>query len=547
MKIFTISSLLFILLFNPIIAENYHIGPDYDMKAIADAPWDALNPGDTVFIHWRDTPYKEKWIINLRGTEENPIVVSGVANDNGELPEIDGNNATTPLELDFWNEVRGIIKIGGASYPNTETAAYIIIENLDIHTGRPGYYFTDDAGSTQEYVQNCAAVYVDIGENITVRNCMLHDCGNGIFVSSASSDIVFEYNYIYDNGIEGDYYEHNNYTSATNITFQFNYFGALRDGCDGNNLKDRSAGTVIRYNWIEDGNRQLDLVDAGEEALYNNSIYRSTYVYGNVLVENDGQGNSQIIHYGGDSQDLTRYRKGTLYLFNNTVISTRGGNTTLVRLSSEEESCVCFNNIIYVTADGSKLAMLNDEGTISLENNYMKPGWVKSHSTDNGTINNLGNIEAESPGFTDFGSWDLTPSESSVCFNAGKIFSAEDYSGHYPLYEYIRHRKSQERAENDIIDIGAYESDFIPEAVNEIANNAQLKILPNPFNDVCRILVPVNSSIEIIDILGNIVYRKDNVKFSLISWKPAEESAKGTYYLRCRHEGNLLSKMIVFE
>ena len=75
-----------------------------------------------------------------------------------------------------------------------------------------------------------------------MRNCALHDCGNGFFASSQSSDVIVEGCQIYDNGIEGSIYEHNNYTEARGIIFQFNHFGPLRTGCPGNNLKDRSAG-----------------------------------------------------------------------------------------------------------------------------------------------------------------------------------------------------------------------------------------------------------------------------------------------------------------
>ncbi|WP_419641612.1 hypothetical protein, partial [Thiolapillus sp.] len=63
-------------------------------------------------------------------------------------------------------------------------------------------------------------------------------------------------------------------------------------------------------------------------------------MYGNVLIEPDGAGNSQMVHYGGDSGDSgdsgneSIYRKGTLYFYHNTVVSTRDGNTTLVRLST---------------------------------------------------------------------------------------------------------------------------------------------------------------------------------------------------------------------
>src|SRR3970282_1976293 len=140
-------------------------------------------------------------------------------------------------------------------------------------------------------------------------------------------------------------YEHNNYTEAAGIVFQFNRFGPLCTGCDGNNLKDRSAGTVIRYNWIEGGNRQLDLVDS--DVLYTDPAYATTFVYGNVLIEPDGAGNRQIVHYGGDGGDEAVYRKGTLHFYANTVVSTRAGNTTLFRLSSPDESADCRNNVLY--------------------------------------------------------------------------------------------------------------------------------------------------------------------------------------------------------
>ena len=134
------------------------------------------------------------------------------------------------------------------------------------------------------------------------------------------------------------------------IIYQYNHYGPLREGCTGNNLKDRSSGCVIRYNWIERGNRQLDLVDSDYPELYNDSSYRETFVYGNILIEHEGTDNSQICHYGGDSGVSSRYRKGWLYFYNNTVVSTRLGNTTLFRLSTNEEYADCRSNIVYVTA-----------------------------------------------------------------------------------------------------------------------------------------------------------------------------------------------------
>ena len=127
------------------------------------------------------------------------------------------------------------------------------------------------------------------------------------------------------------------------------------------------------------------------EGCYSDSVYRSTFVYGNILVEGEGEGNSQIIHYGGDSGDEPGYRKGTLYLYNNTIVSTRTGNTTLLRLSTDDESCDARNNIIYTFASGGHLAMLDNAGTISLRNNWLKTGWVNSHSPGTETVYELGN------------------------------------------------------------------------------------------------------------------------------------------------------------
>ena len=104
-------------------------------------------------------------------------------------------------------------------------------------------------------------MFIEKGAHIVVRNCILDDNGNGLFIANGTSDVLVEGNSIYGNGNSGSIYEHNTYTEALGIVYQYNHFGPLCANCLGNNLKDRSAGTVVRYNWIEAGNRQLDLVD----------------------------------------------------------------------------------------------------------------------------------------------------------------------------------------------------------------------------------------------------------------------------------------------
>ena len=116
------------------------------------------------------------------------------------------------------------------------------------------------------YARNAAAVHVEVGVHVTIENCILTDCGNGLFAGAQVSDLHVRGNHIHGNGIEDSYYEHNSYTECRGILVEYNRYGPLREGCGGNNLKDRSAGTVIRYNWIEGGNRHLDLVDGEDSA-----------------------------------------------------------------------------------------------------------------------------------------------------------------------------------------------------------------------------------------------------------------------------------------
>ena len=432
-------------------AAEYQVGPEKSYASIGDVPWESLNPGDMVSIYWRRDPYNEKWVICRRGEEGNPITVRGIPGPDGQLPVIDGRDATTRTSLNYWNGRRSVIKIGGANTPPDTMPAYIIVKNLDIRSARPPYTFSDHDGVIQEYASNASSIYVEKGEHITISNCIIRDSGNGLFISHDTSDSVVEGCWVYDNGIEGSIYHHNSYTSAAGLTFQYNRYGSLREGCRGNNLKDRSAGLIVRYNWIEGGNRQLDLVDAGGNSpLQKDPRYRETFVYGNILIEPDGAGNSQIVHYGGDSRNSDSYRKGKLYFYNNTVVSTRRGNTTLLRLSTNEERAECWNNVVYVTADGNRLAMLASAGAQNLSHNWLKPGWVSSHGDFTGTINDDDtSVTGRNPGFVDEASQDYHLRADSDCIKAGKL---SDYG---VPYQYVRHRSSEVRPGEDGIDVGA--------------------------------------------------------------------------------------------
>ncbi len=445
-------------------ATTYHVGPGQPLATPSQVPWESLQPGDVVLIYWRAAPYTDKWVICREGTAAAPIIVRGVPGPAGELPVIDGNGATTRLALDYWAESRAVIKIGGASVPGDTMPRYIVIEGLDIRGARPPRTFVDDSGNSQSYSANAAAVWIEKGEHITIRGSRLHDSGNGLFVSSAepyiSRDILIEANEIFDNGNVNSLYEHNTYTEALGITYQFNYFGPTKTGALGNNLKDRSAGLVVRYNWIEGGNRQLDLVETDSSTIQLDASYRETFVYGNILVETVGAGNRQIVHYGGDSGVTAKYRKGQLLFYNNTMVSYRTDRTTLFRLSTNDERADARNNIFYVTAAGTTLSLVDSNGRLELSHNWFKPGWVSTFGTLTGTITDDGTaVVGSSPGFVNEAAQDFRLADDSANVNAGTAQAGAVLPINDVVFEYVPHTGSAPRADDGLIDIGAFERD----------------------------------------------------------------------------------------
>lgn len=431
------------------------VGPGFAIGELEDVAWESM-PSDTlVKVHWRDAPYRAKFAINTAGTESSPVVLLGIS-DAGRKPVISGEDAVTRPELSYSNRSRSLIKIGGSNLPAGQTASWIYIDNLVLRGASPTNSFTDRDGSTISYSSNAASVHINIGDNIFVQNCEVTDSGNGIFSGFQSANVVIRGNYIHGNGVVGSDREHNTYTESMNITYEYNLMEPLRAGADGENLKDRSSGSVIRYNWIVGGNRQLDLVDSDHSEIYGEAAYRTTHVYGNILIEPNGAGNRNIVHYGGDlSGRQSTYRKGTLHFYHNTVVSTRSDRAVLFGPSSNDETIDARNNIIYSSSGGSNIAITSGRGMIDLRNNWLPRNWVTANGSLNGVVNDLGNIEGTSPGFADESARNYTLLPSADPVDAGGVLAP----GILPLVsQYVKHMQITDREFVGDADIGAFES-----------------------------------------------------------------------------------------
>jgi hypothetical protein len=415
--------------------RDFTVGPGQRYANVGDVPFESLAAGDTVRVFWREQPYREKMMISGHGTAESPIVVCGVPGPEGQLPVIDGQDATTRPQLDFpyeGHQVRGLVIIG---HPHGEawelTPSYIVFQGFEVRNSAPPNTFTDRAGKKAAYSNIATGIFVERANHVTIRGCTVTANNNGMFIGTGggavalTQNVLIEHNYIHDNGSLADYYEHNVYNEASNVVYQYNRFGPPRGGKSGilgANIKERSAGVVIRYNWIEDGAHIMDIVDAQESKDVTRPMpsFHATYVYGNVVIRGTTPSGS-MIHYGGDSGVLDDYRKGTLFFYNNTVVVKNEGyppytRTAVFELSTNDEHLDSRNNVYFSTAppdDLHAVGMLGgrdqvSSGVATFAGDWVKKGWTAHDLTRGGTADlraQLHDLEkmatGDLPGFRD--------------------------------------------------------------------------------------------------------------------------------------------------
>lgn len=382
----------------------FEIGDGKAMADLESVPWSTLGPGDTVRIHHRAEPYRSKILLSTRGAEGAPIRVCGVPSASGALPVLSGENAKTSPNQRWisYMEVQdqGAIVVMADDDADYEfRPGYIVISGLEITGAKEENSYTASTGETRPYDDGASAIDVVAADHLSIIGNVLHDNGKGIFTLSkdeieetVTRDVLIENNQIYGNGLVGSDNKHNTYTQAIGVTYQFNYFGPLRDGALGANLKDRSAGTVIRYNFVEGTQRMMDLVDAQEhtETAQADARYRETFVYGNVLVSRPGDG-PVMIRYGGDTIGYEQnFRKGTLFLFHNTFVTDHDKNdewtTTIVDAVTNDENVSMWNNVFW-SQGTSTLRLLRHSGHAKVGVNWVTDGWLPGDELDfSGTV-----------------------------------------------------------------------------------------------------------------------------------------------------------------
>lgn len=455
---------------------DYPVGPGQKYESVGDVPWEKLAAGDTVRIHHRTAPYREKMMVSGVGRADAPIRVCGVAGPKGELPVIDGEGATTRPSMEFpydGHQVRGLVIVGKKhSSPYREQPEHIVIEGLEIRNAGPPGSFTDRDGKKTPWAENAAGIFVQRASHLTIRGCIIHDNMNGLFVGTAgaeelTTDVLIEGNYVYGNASTENYYQHNAYNESSGIVYQYNRFGPPKSGPQGvlgANIKERSAGVVIRYNWIEDGAHVIDLVDSQEARDPNvaDATFHESYVYGNVLVRG-ATASGSMVHYGGDSGVFETYRKGTLHFFHNTVVVLNASHadyetTQLFEISTNDEKLIATNNVFFTEAKGvykREVTLLGARdgvvlGAAELAGNWLSEGITPQQQLKAEQRGSVKGFDAalfgSQPGFVDLGRLELAPAASSPLVKGAAAF--EPPSAHEPTRQYVLHGRGAPRSDS---------------------------------------------------------------------------------------------------
>jgi hypothetical protein len=497
-------------------AVNYYdVGPGKSYTALAELPWSRLKGCDTVRIYPKagNAPYNEMMLISAgtdlaRAAPNRFLRILGMPDPvSSALPIIDGSNATqtetlpgqAPRTLQYHDNGNsralhklGLVMVGpqwGYGY-NNGPAGYIAIENLDLRGARYDQPFTDGmTGLADKYGSFTSCLYVEAAAHLVVKGNILHDCGNGLFINSKngalqelSQDVLIENNRFYNNGnppiagVTNGYHEHESYTEARDIIYQYNYFGDNLPGSFGDCIKDRSSGLVIRYNTLASNcAMRFNLEDStgGAALISGDAGYATTYIYGNLIDVAATSSNTGLVFYGGDSGQTATYRHGVLYYYNNTMVLA-GDSTSpypdalLFFISQPSALAEVWNNVFYampVTPGHQAKAMAMTyagSGTVNLMRNWMSPSvaatWLGHPSPAKLTGWAVNIVAGGSPGFQSQGPYRYAPAPGSPLIDAGTSLSSLK-PGTAPLWlpplqspgPYVA------RTTDGQIDIGAYE------------------------------------------------------------------------------------------
>src|SRR5262249_7573529 len=195
-----------------------------------------------------------------QGTPANPIVVNGVTDANGNRPVCQfagartasgsnpGGAANVFTSVPEYGESLGgiVIKRGPDDDYFSYKPQWIEIRNLEVTGANHGTTYTTLAGGSAVFGA-AAGIYVQVGRDILIENCIATDNSFGIFamatdelLSQACERVTVRSCRVFGNGIAGSWFEHNVYLQCANPLIEGNFIGQTRSGSLGSSYKSRA-------------------------------------------------------------------------------------------------------------------------------------------------------------------------------------------------------------------------------------------------------------------------------------------------------------------
>lgn len=398
----------------------HRAGPRREFKSIQQAqPF--LLPGDTLLVDG-GAVYAGGVIFVEAGTAELPITICGIS-ARGERPVIDGG--------------RNVVEFNGDHY---------IFEGFEIRNAgfRGLYHHADD---------------------ITIRDCVVHDCPHGILgADQGSGSVTIEYCEVFRCG-EGEG-RHQIYISTNEDDYPGSVFRLqfchIHDGTGGENVKSRAERSEIYYNLLENPyHHNLELIGpdpAGGVA--EGAAREDADVVGNVFI---ARRFSRNVRVGGDGtgQSFGRYR-----FMNNTFIHLNEKPASHIFPHFGVESVEMHNNVFYIASgtvlDDSRARWANGR-RVSGSNN-----WVHSRAVYPREW--IDTVTGTDPGLAGLSEGLFRPATGSALIDAGSL-NIESPAGspfqsplllpafHPPEGRIAMPGGAEPRAVIGAIDIGAFEFD----------------------------------------------------------------------------------------
>ena len=355
---------------------DYEVGVGKTYATLQSTPAaNTLAPGSIIRVWNTDTTgtnpstFHEDYQLAGSGTATQPIILCGVPDASGNLPVIDGSNATTQAGASTGEAGLGIVTFWAGGYGNNTPygyyqsgsagPSYVSVTGLHIVHATPNYNFTPPGGgAATAYNAFASCLNVRSGSYIDLGGNDLDTCGLGLYTAENSANgwasitqlVTGTGSHIHNSGISGSETEHQVYFESWYGLLQGNLIDEYNPLAAGSSVKWRGVEGIFRYNNIASGAARLfDLVDNEDaipyitfegylgapgdtncddsgwclgDTLGANGLaafqesWQKDFIYGNELF---GTSALQQIHYLGDGGSGMQDKNGILYFYSNTL------------------------------------------------------------------------------------------------------------------------------------------------------------------------------------------------------------------------------------